>query len=129
MIDEKTKRLIITHYTRTVLKTNLAKTSTSSALIAAGLILVQNGLTSSPTRFEFLISGVLAVALGFTVNYLGDKHKVRAKREEVDIINNALRRSNERIIKDLEDTITEHITAELQDRLAQMLRGAKRRRE
>jgi len=129
MIDEKTKRLIITHYTRTVLKTNLAKTSTSSALIAAGLILVQNGLTSSPTRFEFLISGVLAVALGFTVNYLGDKHKVRAKREEVDIINNALRRSNERIIKDLEDTITEHITAELQNRLAQMLRGAKRRRE
>lgn len=95
MIGKEYKDKILQHYRKTMLKTNMVKTSASSTLIAAGLILIQNGFVTKPLSPWLIGLGVFTVALGFIVNYAGDIHKIQRKEEELDMIAEAFREALE----------------------------------
>lgn len=114
MISEEYKKIILKHYERTVLKTNMVKTSTSSTLIAAGLIIIQNGIASTHLNPLLVGLGVCAVVLGFVVNYAGDVHKVEQKKEEIDLIDEAIRESSRRVLANIREDIADHLTQEIE---------------
>ncbi|MGE4446349.1 MAG: hypothetical protein AB7C92_06820 [Synergistaceae bacterium] len=129
MIGKEYKDKILQHYRKTMLKTNMVKTSTSSTLIAAGLILIQNGFVTKPLSPWLIGLGVFTVALGFIVNYAGDIHKIQRKEEELDLISEAMRESNERVISALKQDIADHFTREIEEHIYESLAKRLKKKE
>jgi len=126
---KKYRDRVLEHYEQTMLKTNLAKSSASSTLIAAGLILVQQALTSAHLDQQLLAVGAILVVLGYVTNYLGDVHKVERKREEIDLLNDAIRAAGRKIMRDVQKSITDYLTEEIEKKVYDSLSEARKRRK
>jgi len=120
-ILERYKKKILNHHKKTILKANMAKTSTSSTLIAAGLILVQKAMSMAELDPQLLILGAILLAIGYAVNYYGDMHKVEKKKEEIDILNDAIRAAYRKVMHDVEESVTSYFKEEIEKRIYETL--------
>jgi len=128
-ILEKHKKRVLNHYKKTVLKANMAKTSTSSTLIAAGLIIVQRAMSSAELDQQLLALGAALLAIGYAVNYVGDMHKVKKKKKEIDILNDAIRAANQKVVNDVKKSVTNYLTEEIEKRIYKTLDQKFKRRK
>ena len=71
------------NYTRTILLTGLLKSTLETALISMGVTVCTFSIITTEYNDKGLLVGLLLLALGIIVDYIGDKTKMQKKDEEL----------------------------------------------
>lgn len=116
MIKPSYKKKIMKHYGKSIMRTNMAKTSTSSTIIASGVSVLATTLATGEIQAPLIICGSFLIGIGFLINYIGDIVKMRHKETELDMIAEAFAEA----LKEYQDIKKEEMKEEFIELLEKM---------